>query len=188
MADFKALPIDVALTRLNKHLLSLKDVAGRLEDNFKNDEFEFSYSLLKKTVRDLGIIVDGKNYVAYKVGEQPLQPPRNVVKSKQDLTNFNNVKQEVVKPQQDAIFTAEEITFLKQLYQEHKNDLVKPSQEVVKPLLVVPQMSGTKKQTGISVYAEVWDRWSEFKKEHSMYSGTDLLTMALEEFMDKYGK
>ncbi|MGA4519657.1 hypothetical protein ACPA0F_20580 [Solibacillus silvestris] len=40
MADFKALPLEDALTLLNEHLLNLKDVSGRLEDNFTRDQFE----------------------------------------------------------------------------------------------------------------------------------------------------
>ena len=54
-------------------------------------------------------------------------------------------------------------------------------------MLVVPVMVGEKKTTGISVYTEQWARWSEFKKKYQMYSGTDLLALALEEFMEKYG-
>ena len=40
-------------------------------------------------------------------------------------------------------------------------------------------MAGSKKTTGISVYTEQWARWSEFKKKYQMYSGTDLLALAL---------
>ena len=71
MADFKALTQAEQLTRLNTHLLMLKQLEGRLEDNFKRDEFDFSYSLLKKNAADLGIVVDGKRYVAYATGEEP---------------------------------------------------------------------------------------------------------------------
>ena len=45
---------------------------------------------------------------------------------------------------------------------------------------------GAKKTTGISVYVELWGRWNEFKKQYPMYSGTDLMALALEEFMEKY--
>ena len=61
MADFKAFSLEERLTKLNNHLLSLKQMEGRLEDNFKTREFDFSYSLLKKNAADLGIVVDGKN-------------------------------------------------------------------------------------------------------------------------------
>ena len=81
MPEFKALPIEEQLTRLNKHLLMIKDLPGRLEDNFKSGDFEFSYSLLKKDAPKLGITVDGKNYVAFKTGEEPQQ---NDVKKQQE--------------------------------------------------------------------------------------------------------
>lgn len=53
-------------------------------------------------------------------------------------------------------------------------------------MLVVPVMVGEKKTTGISVYTEQWEHWSAFKKKYQMYSGTDLLALVLEEFMEKY--
>ena len=59
--------------------------------------------------------------------------------------------------------------------------------ELNKPMLVMPKMDGEKTTTGISVYVEQWERWKKFKEQHNQYSGTDLLAMALQEFMDKYG-
>lgn len=180
MDEFKALPMEDALTILNNHLLSLKDVGGRLEDNFKSGDFDFSYSLLKKKAGELGIVVDGKEYIAYQSGEAvpkrttPVVAP--VVKSKQSL----------VKEASPAL-TREEIAFVKALFASQQ-ELVTPSQDVVKgrPMLVVPSMTGAKKTTGISVYVDIWERWSKFKSANRMYSGTDLMAMALEEFMEKY--
>ena len=173
MADFKALSLEKCLTKLNNHLLSLKQMEGRLEDNFKTREFDFSYSLLKKNAADLGIVVDGKNYMAYATDDEPLVQP--VVDLQQDF----------VKTQQTL--TTDEIAFVKQLYADAQKNNNEP-QFVVNgpPMLVVPTMIGVKKTTGISVYVEQWERWTAFKKRHSMYSGTDLLALALEEFMQKY--
>lgn len=70
MNDFKALPLEEQLIKLNNHLLNLKNMGGRLEDNFKSGKFDFSYSLLKKNANELGITVDGKNYVAFKMGDK----------------------------------------------------------------------------------------------------------------------
>lgn len=180
MADFKALSRDEQLTRLNNHLLSLKQLEGRLEDNFKRGDFEFSYSLLKKNAADLSIVVDGKNYVAYAAGDEP--PAKQVVKPKKDV--IKQTFDDVVKSQQTL--TDDEIAFVKELFA--KSQLNNEQQFVVngKPMLVVPTMVGAKKTTGISVYVEQWERWTQFKQKHSMYSGTDLLAMALDEFMDKY--
>ena len=174
MADFKALSLEERLTRLNNHLLWLKQLEGRLEDNFKDGEFDFSYSLLKKNASDLGIFVDGKRYVAYATGDEP-PAQQDIVKAKQD----------VVKAQQTL--TIEEIKFVKQLFADHKNN---EQQFFVngKSMLVVPTMVGEKKTTGISVYIEQWERWTAFKERYNMYSGTDLMAMALEEFMDKYNR
>lgn len=36
------------------------------------------------------------------------------------------------------------------------------------------------------VYIEQWERWNTFKQRHSMYSGTDLLAMGIEDFLEKY--
>lgn len=185
MADFKALSLEERLTKLNKHLLKLKEMDGRLEDNFKSDEFDFSYSLLKKNAEQLGITVDGKNYRAYyllphvatDIFEQENQSEQQeIVISKQ-----NNVKQQqkVVKTEELSL-TIDEIRFVKELF-TNKQDFVKAKQT-----LLLPQFVGAKKTTGISVYVELWERWGNFKKAYPMYSGTDLLALALEEFMEKY--
>lgn len=181
MADFKVLSRDEQLTKLNNHLLSLQSMEGRLEDNFKRDEFDFSYSLLKKNAAELGIIVDGKNYVAYAAGNEP-PAQQDIVKAKQIAVK---TKQDVVKSQQDL--TSEELAFVKQLFKDHQAHN-NEQQFIVngKPMLVLPTMVGAKKTTGISVYIEQWERWADFKAKHNMYSGTDLLAMALQEFMDKY--
>lgn len=185
MADFKALSLDERLTRLNKHLLSLQQMEGRLEDNFKAGEFDFSYSLLKKNAADLGIVVDGKRYVAYAAGDEP-PVKQDIVKAKQDavMLKQNNVKQDLVKSQQTL--TTDEIAFIKDLYA--KSQLNNEQQFFVndRPMLVVPTIVGAKKTTGISVYVEQWERWGKFKEQYAMYSGTDLLALALDEFMNKY--
>lgn len=191
MGDFKSLPIEEALTKLNNHLLSLKSMNGRLEDNFKTGEFDFSYSLLKKSSKILGIEVDGKNYKAYRISdaieknidEKNSQENVNV---KQNIVNTSD-DNKTVDDKDELLLNNEEILFIKQLYMSEQN-LVKAQQEVVstKQVLIVPKMSGKKKTTGVSVYVDVWERWGEFKKKHSMYSGTDLLAMAIEEFMKRY--
>ncbi|MER2109251.1 MAG: hypothetical protein ABS949_20205 [Solibacillus sp.] len=184
MADFKALSLEERLTKLNKHLLSLKTLGGRLEDNFKTGEFDFSYSLLKKNAAQLGITVDGKNYRAYyllphvatDIFEQENQSEQQeIVISKQ-----NNVKQQQVVKTEELSLTTDEIRFVKELF-ANKQDLVKGKQT-----LLLPQFVGAKKTTGISVYVELWERWGNFKKAYPMYSGTNLLALALEEFMEKY--
>ena len=173
MADFKALTREEQLTTLNNHLTSIKGLSGRLEDNFKSGMMDFSYSLLKKNADALGIVVDGKNYVAYAAGDEP--PQQDIVKQ---------TSEDLVKSQQTL--TAEEIAFVKDLYA--KSQLNNEQQFFVndKPMLVVPVMTGKKKTTGISVYVEQWERWSAFKQKYNMYSGTDLLAMALDEFMANY--
>ena len=187
MADFKALPITERLTKLNKHLSNLKEMEGRLEDNFKSGEFDFSYSLLKKSAEELGITVDGKNYCAYSQVDifnlESAATEQDVVKTQQNLVK--QASQEAVTSQQTL--TTDEIAFVKELYA--KSQLNNEQQFFVndKSMLVVPVMVGEKKTTGISVYTEQWARWSEFKKKYQMYSGTDLLALALEEFMEKYG-
>ena len=174
MADFKALSLEEGLTKLNNHLLSLKQLEGRLEDNFKTGAFDFSYSLLKKNAADLGIVVDGKHYVAYALGDEP-PVQQDVVKQ-----GFKDI----VKVQQTL--TNDEIAFVKELYAKSQRNNEQQFFVNDKPMLVVPVMVGDKKTTGISVYTEQWDRWSAFKKKYQMYSGTDLLALALEEFMEKY--
>ena len=178
MSDFKALSLEARLTRLNKHLLSLQQMGGRLEDNFKTGEFDFGYSLLKKNAADLGIVVDGKRYVAYAVGDEP-PVQQDAVMSKQ-----NKVKQDIVKAQQTL--TDGEIAFVKELYAQSKREQEQQFYVNDRPMLVVPVMVGKKKTTGISVYTEQWDRWGAFKQQYQMYSGTDLLALALDEFMKKY--
>lgn len=181
MADFKILPQSEQITILNKHLTSIKGLEGRLEANFKGGIFDFSYSLLKKNAADLGIIVDGKNYVAYVVGDEP-PVSTHMVRTKQ-----NNVKQQQVIVELQQTLTADEIAFVKQLYKaDQANNNGQQFFVNGKPLLVVPTMVGTKKTTGISVYIEQWERWTAFKERYNMYSGTDLMALALEGFMDKY--
>lgn len=185
MADFKILDKEQQLTILNNHLTTLKGLDGRLRDNFKSGEFDFSYSLLKKNAHDLGLIIDGKNYVAYAAsGELPVVKPQQIVVNIDDVSN--QISSEFIESQQDL--TTEEIAFVKQLFTESK--LNKEQQFIVndQPMLVVPTMSGKKKTKEISVYSKQWERWGRFKKQYSMYSDTDLLAMALQEFMDKYNK
>ena len=190
MNEFKALSLEEQLIKLNNHLLNLKDMAGRLEDNFKSEEFDFSYSLLKKNANELGIAVDGKNYVAFKMEDKPQQVSiidkqnnkKLNVKQKQAVVKRNDVvnKQQLFVETERVILTKDEIIFVKELFKS-KQDLVKGKQR-----LFLPQFMGAKKTTGISVYVELWERWGEFKKKYPMYSGTDLMAQALEEFMEKY--
>lgn len=190
MNDFKVLPLDEQLTKLNNHLLTLKDKAGRLEDNFKSEEFDFSYSLLKKNANELGITVDGKNYVAFKMRDKLQQVSvldkqnnkKQNVKQKQGVVKRNKIvnKQQFSAETENLVLTSDELIFVKELY-KNKQDLVKAKQN-----LFLPQFAGLKKTTGISVYVELWERWGKFKKKYPMYSGTDLMAQALEEFMEKY--
>lgn len=190
MNDFKALPLEEQLIKLNNHLLYLKDMAGRLEDNFKSDEFDFSYSLLKKNANALGITVDGKNYVAFKMGYKRQQVfvtdkqnnKMQSVKQQQSIVKRNEVvnQQQALVETDSIALTNDELLFVKELF-KNKQDLVKAKQN-----LFLPQFAGSKKTTGISVYVELWERWGDFKKKYPMYSGTDLMAQALEEFMGKY--
>ena len=82
--------------------------------------------------------------------------------------------------------TNDEIAFVKELYAKSQRNNEQQFFVNDKTMLVVPVMVGDKKTTGISVYTEQWDRWSAFKKKYQMYLGTDLLALALEEFMEKY--
>lgn len=185
MADFKILDKQQQLTILNNHLITLKGLDGRLRDNFKSGEFDFSFALLKKNADDLGLVIDGKNYVAYAAsGELPVVEPQQIVVNKDDASN--QISSEFIESQLNL--TTEEIIFVKQLFAE--SQLNKEQQFIVndQPMLVVPTMSGKKKTKEISVYSKQWERWGKFKKQHSMYSGTDLLAMALQEFMDKYNE
>ena len=187
MEDFKALSVEERLAKLNAHLLSLKDIPGRLDDKFKSGEFNFSYSLLKKNSESLGIAVDGKSYQAFPMGatieasatsvERPASPKKAVTKS-------------TPSSKQQQSFTADEIAFLKKLYADTVNAHFNGDPHFMlndKPMLVVPTIFGAKKTTGISVYISQWERWNRFKEYYSHYSGTDLLAMAIEEFMEKYG-
>ena len=189
MNDFKALPLEEQLTKLNNHLLNLKDMPGRLDDNFKSEEFDFSYSLLKKNANELGITVDGKNYVAFKMGDKPQvlvidkqDNKKQGVKQKQSIVKRNDVviQQQTLVETESMVLTNDELIFVKELF-KNKQNLVKPKQN-----LFLSQFGGMKKTTGISVYVELWERWGEFKKKFPMYSGTDLMAQALEEFMGKY--
>lgn len=190
MTEFKALSLEEQLIKLNNHLLSLKDMAGRLEDNFRSEEFDFSYSLLKKNANELGIMVDGKNYVAFKIGDKPQQVlvidkqnnKKQSVKQKQSVVKRNDFvnQQQALVEKESIVLTDDELFFVKELF-KNKQDFVKAKQN-----LFLPQFVGAKKTTGISVYVELWERWGDFKKNYPMYSGTDLMAQALEEFMGKY--
>lgn len=176
MNDFKALTLEERLIKLNNHLLNLKNVSGRLEDKFKSDEFDFSYSLLVKNSKDLGIKIDGKNYVVYAIGEaapvvkdeQSIVKQKKVVKQKQEINNDEKIN-----------LTKDEILFVKELFKS-KQDVVNQQQ-----MLMIPQFQSAKKTTGISVYVDIWNEWNDFKKQYP-YSGTDLMALALIEFMEKY--
>ncbi|MEK5187226.1 hypothetical protein [Solibacillus sp. FSL W7-1324] len=190
MNDFKALPLEEQLIKLNNHLLNLKNMGGRLEDNFKSGKFDFSYSLLKKNANELGITVDGKNYVAFKMGDKWKQDlvidkqnkKKQSVKQKQSVVKRNDAvnQQQVLVEKESIELTNDELFFVKELF-KNKQDVVMAKQH-----LLLKQFVGAKKTTGISVYVELWERWGEFKKKYPMYSGTDLMAQAIEEFMGKY--
>ena len=76
-----------------------------MEINFKGGIFDFSYSLLKNAA-DLGIIVDGKNYVAYPSGDES-RGSTNIVMSKQ-----NNVKQHQIIDKVKHTLTTDGIVFV----------------------------------------------------------------------------
>lgn len=186
MAEFKALPIEDGLTMLNEYMLNIKDIPGRLEEKFKNGPFEFGYSLLNKYFRGIGISLDKETYQFVSSNETTVKVTNEVVKPKQDVVKREKPKEHTIVKHEQTL-TTEEILFVKELFSRKQND-VKDADAVVKQTLFVPHMTGDKKQSGISVYADVWERWGEFKASYSMYSGTDLLTLALEEFMEKYNE
>lgn len=101
---------------------------------------------------------------------------------KQEVVKGENLvkQQQKVVETEELSLTTDEIRFVKELF-ANKQDLV-----IAKQTLLLPQFVGAKKTTGISVYVELWERWGKFKKAYPMYSGTDLLALALEEFMEKY--
>ena len=175
MEDFKALSVEERLAKLNNHLLGLKDMPGRLDDKFKSGDFNFSYSLLKKNAESLGIAVDGKSYKAFLMGA--------TIEASATLQARPTLDQQ-------QPFTADEIAFLKKLYADTVHSHYNGDSHFMlndKPMLVVPTILGPKKTTGVSVFISQWERWKRFKQYYSHHSGTDLLAMALEEFMEKYG-
>lgn len=99
----------------------------------------------------------------------------------QDVTvTWKKRQQQALVETESIVLTNDELLFVKELF-KNKQDLVKDKQN-----LFLPQFVGSKKTTGISVYVELWERWGEFKKKYPMYSGTDLMAQALEEFMERY--
>ena len=178
MKEFKELTTEEQLKLLNTHLSEIKGMKGRLEDKFSNETFEFSYSMLRKSFGELGIKVT--NYVAYKIDEEPVvNVEQNVVKtSKNTEKSIVKTKQEIVKGENLSL-TNDEILFVKQLFKE-KQSIVNTKQT-----LTMQTFEGPKKTTGISVYVDLWEDWNEFKKKFP-YSSTDLMAMALKEFMEKY--
>lgn len=174
--------MDKQIELLTERLNEIKDIKGRLDEKFKNDVFEFDFSNFRKEKVKLGYEI--KNYVVYQLDGNVFETQKDV-KQKQNVVNeYSDIKQNVVKEEQvigeQISLTKDEILFVKELF-KNKQELVKPKQP-----LFLPNFSGTKKTTGISVYIELWERWGHFKKRYPMYSGTDLLALALEEFMEKY--
>ena len=169
MKEFKELTTEEQLKLLNNRLSEVKNVRGSLEVKFPNEILEFSYSTLRKAFGELGIKVT--NYVAYKNDKETevvddVEKP--VVKTKQEIVKDENLS-----------LTNDEILFVKQLFKE-KQSVVNSEQTLTMQTFV-----GPKKTTGISVYTEIWEEWNEFKKKFP-YSTTDLMAMALKEFMQKY--
>jgi len=97
-----------------------------------------------------------------------------------DRDTYNFVKGEKKIVEAESQFTLEEVEFLKSLY-------TKQAENNQKEQLEITARSGEKKTTGISVYTDTWQRFSDFKEKYA-YSGTDILDTALKEFMDKYEK
>lgn len=94
------------------------------------------------------------------------------------VEGLNNMPQDVT-----IALTKDEIQFVKELYKQQQQGITIDNNSNDELKIVV--RDGAKKTTGISVYVDTWQDWTDFKAQYP-YSGTDVLDQALKDFMAKY--
>lgn len=88
-----------------------------------------------------------------------------------------------VKQQMSLSLSESEIATLKRMIADYKPRDQKKESE----LKVVRRADDTVTSTSIRVHRQVWQRFQAFLKEWSIYRSADVVSLALEEFLDKQG-
>lgn len=168
----KKMPVEDAVSLINQDLDILSRNNKTTHSFGKPDveglQIECSWSSIHKYYGQFGYRLNRNNY-QYEFVE-----------------GLNNMQ--VREVAQDSItepqLTSEEIEFIRTLMSQQQGVTSVNNTEIE---LKISVKEGEKKTTGVSVYVDTWDEWMEFKKAYP-YSGTDVLDLALREFMDKYKK
>lgn len=183
---FLDLNIDDKIDYLNKKLEEGKTVIRIRED------IGIGEKALQKIIKEAGYKYSPKDKMYCKNSVYvPQNNQKNEVLEKNNeykydiniLQTYKNDLIELIKSKDDILNIVKEYRE-KEYYKDNTNII-----EVVSPQgIKIKEFKTKARATSVRVYDETLEKWKEFCNENKMYSNQNLLSMALEEYMEKYSK
>lgn len=180
--EFLELDIDKKIEYLNKKLGEGKTVIRIREDLGIGEKY------LQKIIRENGYKYFQKEKRYYKENTNVLQ--KNIVKEDFNseykdttivLQNYKEDLLEIVQAKNDIFEVIN--AFKENLYYKDTTNVI---EVVASNEIQIKDFNGEAKVTSFRVYGETLAKWKEFCSKHKKYSNQDLVSMALEEYMNKY--
>jgi len=182
--EFLELDIDNKIDYLNKKLSEGQTVIRVREDLGIGEKF------LQKIIRENGYKYSQKEKIYYKENINVLQ--NNITESKEilnldykDTTNvLQNYKDDllaIVQAKEDIFEVIN--AFKENLYYKDTTNVI---EVVASNEIQIKDFDSEAKGTSFRVYSETLTKWKEFCNQHKKYSNQDLVSMALEEYIEKY--
>jgi len=182
--EFLELNIDKKIDYINKKIREGKTVTCIREEIGIGDK------LLRKIIKENGYKYSQKEKTYYKENTNILQKKiinikENLNEDYKDTTNvLQNYKDDLL-----AIVQAkEEIFEVINAYKDnlYYKDITNVIEVVASNEIQIKDFDSEAKGTSFRVYGETLTKWKEFCNKHKKYNNQDLVSMALEEYIEKY--
>lgn len=182
--EFLELDIDKKIEYINEKLSEGKTVTRIREDLGIGEKY------LQKIIRENGYKYFQKEKRYYKENINVIQ--KNIVHEKENfdsdykdttivLQNYKDDLLEIVQAKKDIFEVIN--AFKENLYYKDTTNVI---EVVASNEIQIKEFKGEAKVTSFRVYGETLTKWKEFCSKHKKYNNQDLVSMALEEYMEKY--
>lgn len=182
--EFLELNIDKKIDYINKKIRDGKTVTLIREDIGIGDKS------LRKIIKENGYKYSQKEKIYYKENANVLQ--KNSINIKENLSEDYKDTTNVLQNYKDdllAIVQAkEEIFEVINAYKDnlYYKDITNVIEVVASNEIQIKDFDSEAKGTSFRVYGETLTKWKEFCNKHKKYNNQDLVSMALEEYIEKY--
>lgn len=185
--QFLELSIDDKINYLNERLKEGNTVISIRED------IGIGEKALQKIVKEAGYKYSQKNRVYYKYTTDTLQnnhKENNILIKSDEYKDTTNILQTYKNDLIELINVKEDIL---NIIKEHKSGAYyKNTTDIIEVVALqgiqIKEFNTQARATSVRIYDETLKKWKKFCNENKKYSNQDLLSMALEEYILKYGE